>query len=72
MTDEKPDRMKELQDHLKEVSADRDAVLEERRLQGDLLRRIASWVKDHARHGADCVGEGDCSCGLKELKRDLL
>lgn len=60
------DRVKELQDHVREVAADRDAVL-------DKYRRIASWIKDNAAHPPTCgvAKGGDCTCNLANLLRDL-
>ena len=72
--DDEHNRTRELQDHIKEVVEDRDTVLKERNLQYTLLRRVASWVKQHAQHPPECGSSkgGECSCGLKEIKVDLL
>ena len=68
------DRMIELQNHVRDVAEDRDTVLKERDLQSALLRRVALWVKNHAQHPPGCGHNrgGECSCGLKEMKVDLL
>lgn len=68
------DRLLELQDHLREVKEDRDVVLKERDAQTLLLRRVASWIGEYAQHPPECASKkgGDCSCGLENLKKDLL
>jgi hypothetical protein len=64
----------ELKDHLLEVKEDRDALLKERDLQSQLLRRVASWIQEHAQHPPECARNkgGQCSCGLETLRKDLL
>jgi hypothetical protein len=65
------DRITELQNHAREVSEDRDQILEEKRLLTKVLTKASVWVRDHARHTKECPGEGKCTCGLDEVKRDL-
>ena len=68
------DRIQELQEHLLELKEDRDSVLLERDLKNKILRQAASWIESHAQHPPECAlnKEGDCSCGLENLKKSIL
>lgn len=75
MTVDDAARIRELQDHAREVADDRDAILAENKTQTQTLARARDWLQAHGRHPPTCeyvaVEEGPCTCGLQNLLRDL-
>lgn len=65
------DPTEHLRQQLRDVTEDRNAILEERKLQSDLLTRAGEWLAKNGKHPDSCRGEGTCTCGLKDLLRDL-